>query len=415
MKILILNTYVSGGGAAVAAGRMLKGLTDAGVDARMLVLSSTEDLPANVRSVGGYQGRMTFLKERLEVFRAVGYDRSLLFRFSSASYGIDISSHPWVKWADVIHLHWVQQGFLSLSGLEQLFALPNKSFFWSLHDLWPITGGCHIPYYIHEGQTQFCQKFLSQCKNCPLLRPSASLSERIHMRKASFPYQKIRLLGVSNYVTDSIAEYLRLFPQALQPLTIPNSIDPRIFYPKKIQPERAKKRILFVAARVDDPVKGLDLLHEAVTKAGRISEHFVKETELYIVGHFKKKWKKTWPIPVIQRHPSDISRLALEYREANLTLSTSRFETFGQTLLESLASGTPVLAFDVGGISDLVREGVNGELVPAYDTDLYADRLIHLLYDHKKQNPEMIADSIKPFHITSVVSKLIDLYRTDLL
>lgn len=80
--------------------------------------------------------RLSFLAERVEVFALV---RFLIAPTSSATHlpalGSNLSEHPRAEEAEVIHLHWVQQGFLSMRGLQSLLSLPGKRFFWTLHDL----------------------------------------------------------------------------------------------------------------------------------------------------------------------------------------------------------------------------------------------------------------------------------------
>ena len=94
MKILLLNTYPSGGGAAVACQRTMALLSQAGMEVRMLTITEF-----------GWQHRVSFLADRLDTLRAVGYQRKNLFRFSTARYGLDIAHHPWVAWAEVVHIH----------------------------------------------------------------------------------------------------------------------------------------------------------------------------------------------------------------------------------------------------------------------------------------------------------------------
>ena len=88
--------------------------------------------------------KTAFLLERLEIYLRNGRSRQHLFRVSTARWGCDIASHPWVREADILHLHWINQGFLSLTTLKKLAAL-GKPVFSTLHDLWAATGICHLP------------------------------------------------------------------------------------------------------------------------------------------------------------------------------------------------------------------------------------------------------------------------------
>lgn len=408
MKVLLLNTYPSGGGAAVAAQRMLQGLLEEGVDARLLVANTFHNETKEISGLNPIVHKALFVAERIQILFVNGGSRSRLFRFSSASTGIDISQHPWVKWADIIHLHWVQQGFLSLSGLEKLFNLPDKKFFWSLHDLWPITGGCHIPYYMDSGETLFCHKNEQDCSSCPLLSAHSKLAHNILERKKNFPHHKIQYLGVSQAVTLEIKKYLGNHTNTLPPKTISNIINQQKFYPSSESPDEIT--LLFVAARVDDPIKGLDLLQQVLSEACALSSDFEKNAEIIIIGKAKKEFKM--PIKTIRYERVTESELLKAYQSATITLSTSRYETFGQTLLESIACGTPAMAFNVGGTSDIIQEGVNGALITPYHTSEYAKKLIKFIgIKHEK---EAIVKTSEPFFAKKVIHQLKNLYESSI-
>lgn len=69
-------------------------------------------------------------------------NRKNLFAVSIANTGTDLLGHPLVEEADIIHLHWINQGFLSLRDIERLVK-QNKPIVWTMHDMWPCTGICH--------------------------------------------------------------------------------------------------------------------------------------------------------------------------------------------------------------------------------------------------------------------------------
>lgn len=413
MKVLLLNTYAEGGGAAVAANRMLQGLLEAGVDARMLVASPLHEENKYIHSVHNPEQKISFLRERIHVLFAAHFDRSKLFRFSPASTGIDISNHPWVQWADIIHLHWVQQGFLSMRGLIKLFSLPHKRFYWSLHDFWPITGGCHIPYFLHKGETHFCEKYLSHCSMCPLLNSKyqKDLSYKIHSSKALWPYNRIQFLGVSNAVTNQISTYLQNRPSAIQPLTVPNIINLKSFHVEKciIKPTD-RFRMLFIAARADDPVKGIDYLKRILEIASLNSSAFKNMAEVLIIGKLKHKIDPL-PVRVFTKERALEDELRNAYNSAHLTLSTSRYETFGQTLLESIACGTPALAFNVGGTSDIIIDGINGALISPYEIEQYAECILSFFEKAQNNNYSDIGPTISCFESQEVIRELLSIYH----
>ena len=153
MKILILNTSERTGGAAVAAGRLEKALLRAGISVSKIVRKDTK------------LNRLRFYWERLIIFLCNGLSRKKLFMVSIANTGEDISSNPLVKEADIIHLHWINQGFLSLNNIKKIVEL-NKPIVWTMHDMWPCTGICH-----HAWD---CNNFMDECAKCPFLNSSKS-------------------------------------------------------------------------------------------------------------------------------------------------------------------------------------------------------------------------------------------------
>jgi hypothetical protein len=160
-NVLLITTYPHGG-AGTACRRLQSALQKSGINASLLTQKDVS-------------GRFNFIAERLS-FLPWERDKSVRFSFSLANFGTDISHHPLVQRADVIHLHWWNQGFLSLRNLEAL-GRSGKKIVWTLHDMWAFTGGCHYDWG--------CGRFSDACGKCPYLRfPSEKdLSNQVWKRK----------------------------------------------------------------------------------------------------------------------------------------------------------------------------------------------------------------------------------------
>lgn len=402
MKVLLLNTYPRGGGAAVAVRRAQEALERAGMEVR--VLWGTDF---------GLRHKAAFFAERADVFHAVHYNRSQLFRFSTASRGVDIAHHPWVEWAEIIHIHWVQQGFLSLRGLQRLLSLQGKRFFWTLHDLWALTGGCHIPYVIgQDGQTSFCEAFRSHCGHCPLLgsRKMQDRSFRVFDQKAQLPLHKVHVVGVSHALA-TYARHAKLFAES-RVTALPNPIDLDRFKPQPPSSPTIERKLLFVAARADDPVKGLDLCRAMLRHAVRHSEYFEREAHLYIVGEVKEHAAlEGFPIRVTHLGRLEQAQLIQLYQEATLLLCTSRFESLVTTLVEGIACGVPAVAFEVGGMADIIQpEQGNGALIAPYDLEAMALAVVEWSELQRPRAPFAIAATVQHFAQEIVGQKLVQLY-----
>lgn len=192
MKVVIINRSDALGGAAIASSRLCHALCQAGADARMLVLDRRTDDVA-VQAVGTPLGnRYRFLAERLGIFLRNGFSRERLFLIDTATQGVDLSCHPWVREADVIVLGWINQAMLSLEGVARLASL-GKPLVWVMHDMWNATGVCH--------HAEDCQGLNGQCEQCPLLPAGSRLAQRTWLRKLElYKNGDIHFVAVSNWL-----------------------------------------------------------------------------------------------------------------------------------------------------------------------------------------------------------------------
>ena len=160
MKVLIVNTSELTGGAAVAANRLMKALKNNGVQAKMLVRDKQTDDISVVGIGKGWRSRLAFLWERWCIFTRLHFSKTHLFELDIANAGIDITRLPEFQEADVIHLHWINQGFLSLSGIQKMID-SGKPIVWTMHDIWPATAICHL--------TLGCRAYTHGCHHCKYL------------------------------------------------------------------------------------------------------------------------------------------------------------------------------------------------------------------------------------------------------
>ena len=160
MRVLIVNTSEQKGGAAIAASRLMHALRAEGVEARMLVRDTDHPSALVHRVHGHWKGRLRFLWERVVIWAANRFTRRNLFKVSIANTGFDITRLPEFQEADVVHLHWINQGFLSLRDLRKIL-LSGKRVVWTLHDMWPATAICHHAYA--------CEAYHVACHDCPFL------------------------------------------------------------------------------------------------------------------------------------------------------------------------------------------------------------------------------------------------------
>lgn len=371
MKVIMLNTSDRQGGAAVAASRLRQALEKNGIDSKLIVRDKQTNDPAvvsiNRGTVKRNLNRFRFLWERLGIWRRNGFTKRDLFTVSSADTGIDFSRMREVREADIIHLHWTNQGMLSLRGLQKLLAL-GKPVVWTMHDMWPATGICH-----HAWE---CDRYKSLCGRCPFLHSTneRDLSTRIFKKKSHlYIYSKnLTLVPVSHWLQGKCRE--SALTRNLRIQAIPNPIDTVFFAPGHRLSERKRwkispnqKVLLMGAAKLNDPVKGFSYLTEAL--AG-IKPELKQDLLVILFGTIKddSTLLENFPVPV--RWLGSISSaeaIRSLYRMADFFMIPSLEDNLPNTVMESLSCGTPVIGFRTGGIPEMVDHLENGWLAPRKD------------------------------------------------
>ncbi|WP_425883666.1 glycosyltransferase [Parabacteroides sp. ASD2025] len=345
MKIVILNTSERTGGAAVAAGRLGKALERVGILVEKLVRDDT------------WLNRFRFYWERLIIFLCNHLNRKNLFAVSIANTGTDLSGHPSVKDADIIHLHWINQGFLSLKDIEELVKL-NKPIVWTMHDMWPCTGICHHAWG--------CERFYHECGKCPFLKSNNlhDLSYYVWKKKGFLKASDIQLVAVSSWLAEQAKK--SSLTKDLEVVVIPNAIDVSVFFKKeqieirkKFSFPLDKKIVLMGAARLDDPIKGFEFLKDALN----ILSCARNDILLVLFGAIKndKPFFDHLTVPYLSLGLlSDNNQIAELYSAADVTVVPSFYETFGQTIIEAMACGCPAVSFNNSGQTDIIDHKING-------------------------------------------------------
>lgn len=246
MKVLLVNTSDVVGGAAVAANRLFHALNDCGVDARMLVKDKMSDdnriVSTNNSSFSHLINKIRFIFERLLIFIANGFSRQNLFAVSIANTGTDISDCEAVKEADVIHIHWINQGFLSLSDVKKIADL-GKPIVWTMHDMWPFTSACH-----YAGD---CTGYSEKCEKCNLLKSKCMVKRVFDYKSKLYSSSNVTFVGCSNWIANSAR--LSVLTTNKSIVSVPNTIDINKFKPidksvakRNVGLDIEKKHILFI-------------------------------------------------------------------------------------------------------------------------------------------------------------------------
>lgn len=386
MQVTLVSTHDVTGGAAKAAFRLHQCLRSAGCQSRLLTRFNRSHA-AGVESVcdrGNWISAKALAAKSL-LLRAPTFRYKLgrncdLF---STSRGPVKHLKRFYQPADVLHLHWTTS-MVDLASLVK--TLPeNLPIVWTLHDMNLMTGGCH-----YNGG---CQRFESECGSCPELhsRNERDLANQNFVAKqsifASLDTRRLIIVAPSRWMQQN-AERSKLLSR-FETRVIPYGIDTDTFRPdgriqtrKRLGLKDDEIAVLFVSDNVGNYRKGFDLLREALgTLATR------SPIALLVAGSNEGSNQLPELGPQVRCIPlgyiTDESRMAESYAAADLFVIPSRQDNLPNTVLESLACGTPVVGFRQGGMTDMVVDGETGLLANEITAPSLRNALQSLLEDAK--------------------------------
>ena len=288
------------------------------------------------------KSQWSFLWERWCIFWHLHFSKKNLFALDIANAGNDITSLPEFKEADVIHLHWVNQGMLSLKGIRKILN-SGKPVVWTMHDIWPASSICHL--------TLGCHHYNNGCGNCKYLPQGGGkndLSARIWKKK-----QKVYSAGSISFVTCSrwLASEAKLSGllagQRIE--TIPNPIDTHLY-----RPEDKKEARLRTLLPEDKHI----ILFEGKLPFPTISLGYVSEDK----------------------------RIVDIYNAADVFVLPSLSENLPNTIMEAMACGVPSVGFKVGGIPEMIDHRRNGYVANYRDAKDLAAGIHWVLFEADQEN-----------------------------
>lgn len=413
MKIVHVSTSDKSGGAAIATFRLNEAMRLHQIDSKMLVYNKSSE-EKSVVQIRGF-----FLKARYLLFFYLSLicKRLVLKSPFPLSFGLFSASHVsrsrLLKEADVIYLHFVNCGFLSIKEISSILSLGKPVIFF-MHDMWILTGGCHYSFD--------CDKYMSYCSDCPNIQ--CKLLKNIV--SYNFGRKQKKLSSKSNFFI--VAPSLWLANCAKQSALfkgnavsyIPNTLNISLFKPveksmarKHLNLPLNKKLILFGAdGGSKNKYKGWEFLKKALHTLKIAGSEF----EIIVFGNELDESAKV-DIPFVVHsmgHIADIESLVFLYNAADVLVTPSLAEAFGQTIFESQACGTLVVGFNVGGIPDLIKHYQTGYLAKYKDSD---DLALGIEWALQHKDDKVLIDEMRQFVVNhfsyEVVSqKHLDMVRT---
>lgn len=402
MRILFVSTFQDTRGAAIAARRMRNALIGYGHIVDLLVLYGTESeniitFKPDIKDLLKFKIRLILERIKFSGYRKT--NRSYIYPLDNLGYQ-NLNKHLKDKY-DIIHLHWINS-FIDIKCLAG-FSEISKHLVWSLHDAWPITGGCHI--------ILNCQRFDQGCGLCPQLSSSKLLDiTRLSLKMKIEEYLKISNIAFTVPSSWMLKQYQIQKSISSKPVyLIPNTIDTNVFHKKERKQgeriERAKTIGYYSCGEIN--YKGLNYFLEVIKKLYRDSDSSDEYNVILIGSDYKID-----EIPFETTYLGELkteNELSDFYNSCDVFITASEEESFGQTALESILCGTPVVAFENTGIRDFLIHKKNGYLAKYLDSDDLYKGLVYVLANQLNFDT---SETSELFKYKTVGSQLIELYKT---
>ena len=416
MKIVHLNTYEGNGGAGRACLRLNHALNAGGAASRVMVFFQFNDsTKTGSFSKNVFQKAKAIFNILAERYLVKLFAKNSKTPFSLSWFGRNVAKNQELKDADIIHIHWINHGFLRPKDLAKLDEL-DKPIVWTFHDSNAFTGGCHVRYT--------CENYHKSCGFCPLLKNSSEkdISHKTWMRKSkAYAALNCHIVAPSHWMANSVKMSSLM---GFRPVTvIPNTIETNVFKPYvkseakrmlKISPDKFVLMSGFMPSK-NDKHKGTSYLIEALNDLASRPGIDKEKIELVIFGN-----KENADMPVFPFKTTFLGAIANDthlakcYSAADVFVAPSLEDNLPNTVMESLSCATPVVAFKTGGIPDMVKHLENGYLANYRSAEDLATG-IEWLY-HDEHAPEIQKEArrsiLMHFSEAVVAEKHLNLYQS---
>lgn len=414
MKILHINTNDIEGGAARAANRLHKGLLKKRIYSRMLVDNKkTDDFTIFTLNINKLKKIKTKIRLFLDEKMKNVYSKRLNVTWS-CNFWDNKSLVKFINKSDfdIIHFHWINAAMLSIEDIKKI----NKPIVWTMHDMWPFTGGCH-----YSGN---CILYKKDCSKCKQLANEKNTFLSRHLLKEkwnSYKNKGIVYIAPSKWLKQCAEESFLLKNSNIK--VIQNGIDLKIFKNLEksfcknfLELDLSKKYVLFGAmTSTSDKRKGYDLLKEALKffRGNFYSKN--KDIVLLVFGAGKPQYEENlgFEINYLGQINDDIT-LSLIYNSVDVFIAPSREDNLPNTIVEALSCGVPCVAFNIGGMIDLIEHKKNGYLAKPFDIKDLAKGINFVLEDENRWNSlseNALNKAQRDYDINVVSDKYIDLYK----
>lgn len=407
MKILHIIAGDLEEGAARGAYWLHQGLRECGIDSNIYTNSKTTLGDASVKSIvkNKKDKVINMVRGQLDSFLTLVYSKRKEIIFSSGMFGFDFTKSKEYQDADIIHFHWINAGLVNIKHLAKI----DKPIVWTMRDMWPMTGGCHV------AKALDCEHYKIGCGNCKQLNSNSKydLSRYILNRKKKYLPKNMKIIGISNWLSNE-AQESELFKK-FDVRTISNNVNTKEFFPV----DKAMAR----------EVLGLDTDKKIILTGSTTAKNFYKGFEKYLNAIETLDKEKYFLCFFGNLDKSIVDNLGFEYKSfgylrdnlslrlvyscADVFVAPSLMDAFGKTLAEAMACRIPVVCFDATGPKDIVTHKIDGYKAQPFDIIDLANGIEWVLrnenYDELSKNAR--EKVLREFDNRIIAEKYIALYK----
>lgn len=376
MKVLLVNTSENTGGAAVACQRLKAALLQNGAEVKMITSPKR-------------RGFFCKAIERVLMLPFVSFSWKKAWTVDVNWLGTDITNTEEFKWADVIHLHWVNQGMLSVHQIGKI-AKSGKKVVWTMHDLWPLDS----IYHYHSDDDNYA--FLAK--------------STIARKMKAYANTGISFVTCSKWLMHQAEGSKLLEGNSIE--SIPNPIDTRVFCRgNKSEARKALgisddcKLVLFVSQKLTDERKGARYFIEAING--------MQDVQVAVLGgngmDIARELNAT---TYIMGYVTDQSKIAMVYNAADVFVLPSLNDNLPNTIMEAMACGVPCVAFNIGGIPEMIDHKVNGIVCDPRNVSQLKEGIEYCLSDENcaTLSQECINKVSSTYSFKAVADRFIEVY-----
>jgi glycosyltransferase involved in cell wall biosynthesis len=327
--------------------------------------------------------------------------------FTMNLLGVNFKNLKIFKEADIIHLHWLNQGFVNLNHLQNL----DKPIVWTLRDMWPFTGGCHY--------SSGCNKYTHNCGSCPVISSTKEfdISSKIQAKKIKFvnSNNSLYVTAISTWLAN-LGKKSRIFKNK-EIIPMGNNVDVKNFYPEEKKESmlilgiNTKKKILVYGSQnPQDKRKGWDLLIQALKKLD-LSKYY-----LVVFGNFwSKEILKSINIEFMScGYVNDNKKMRNIYSCADAYLGISIEDGWPKSFAEAILCGAPIISFKDSSIGEVMKN-INGAFIVDKTDSIELSKMIEKATDNRIYKKKIIEDSkkmiINNYSDSAIAKKYIELYK----